>query len=130
MENFTTTDFQSNPYHPYRRVEMPPDIKKLCAHIHECPRIDNPRHRAVDDEKTLLVAYGNKCEWLDLDNYNDRYEERGLSDEKAWKWIMKHKDTHHRRYDFTQIGSVESHYGEAEFTLLAGSDKGLPSRQA
>lgn len=92
---------------------VPADIRALCEHVEETPRIDGAHQRSADDEMTIKKAYRRNCRILDNDNYRDWQRCLGNPWVRAW---LEHSKAHiFMKYYFdSDLGYFETLDGNAE----------------
>jgi len=68
-------------------VGIPPDIRIMCEHVEETPRICGSHQKDADDEMTIKMAQRRNCRIMDNDNYRDWAKHHPDPEIRCW---LKH----------------------------------------
>merc|ERR1711865_430480 len=92
---------------------VPADIRALCEHVEEAPRLIGTHQRSADDEMTIKKAYRRNCRIVDNDNYREWV--RCLQNHEVRSWLEHSWEHLFIKYYFdSALGCFETLDGNQE----------------
>jgi len=79
---------------------IPQDIRELCEHIEETPRIVTGASFKTQEEMTIKLAYRRNCRILDSSDYSSWVHERHLREKNIRYWLHRAQEVLHMHYRF------------------------------